>query len=45
MLKLDYSKLDLDMIKKHIEDLYEIVDGKVTPSWFPTKSDDNFAHE
>lgn len=38
MNMLDFAKLDYDLIREHIDDLYDEVSSETDLSWFPTKN-------
>ena len=37
LLKIDYSKLDKDMIQSHVDDLYQKLENKEQLSWLPKR--------
>lgn len=43
LIKLDFSKLDKETIKEHIQDLYQDVSEDTDLSWFPQKNVEDLA--
>lgn len=39
LMKIDFSKLTEDMVREHIDELYETVDENTDLSWLPVKND------
>lgn len=37
MMKIDFSKLDEELLREHIDDMYTVVDENIDLSWLPMK--------